>query len=160
MLLFNNLCTGYGMRMWLSLVLAWHVEGVGINTFWIGVDTNDIHKTGWSSKDKWNKLSFTHSIYPHSWASRMPLAHSTSTSGTKVVNWLPGHALSEQGPRPLTQPQMLPRALWGQLYFGSPQPQQCSSFTHAQLLWGQCQLLTLRSIRHVARSQRLKRTTT
>ena len=64
------------------------------------------------------------------------------TPGTKVEKCEPpGHAPKEQGPRPLTQPQMLPRSLWGQRYFGSPQPQQCSSCTHAQLLCGQYQLL-------------------
>ena len=141
MLLFNNLCKGYEMRMWLSLVLAWHVEGVGINTFGIDVDTNDIHKIGRSSKDKWNKLPLNlptllgiqdapSSVHPLHEAPRWV-----------SVNWPPGHALREQGPRPLTQPQTLPRAPWGQLCFGSPQSQQCSSFIHAQLLWGQYQLL-------------------
>ena len=68
MLLFNNLCTGYGMRMWLSLVLARHVKGMGISTYshllWTLMTSI---KTGWLSKDKENKLSFTHpTTHPHS----------------------------------------------------------------------------------------------
>ena len=83
MLLFNNLCTGYGMRMWLSLVLAWHVEGVGINTLGIDVDTNDIHKIGRSSKDKWNKLPLIQSAYTPGHPG-CPRLSPPSTPGTKV----------------------------------------------------------------------------